>query len=218
MSKKINLPIYRFKGDIMRKLRLSPDQKLRITFEDEEGNGFEITDPQQIPTVEILEKRFPDSESIKVTAYFNDNPIKDEIIILNEDPPEREEYSKPDNNNQLKTEFGFIQQVLKQQEILSEMKFKNFIEITTLKIDGMKQQFEEMLSQKEKIYQEKLEIEREKVKIESGLESEGLLYKALSSAIDEISPHLGDIAVTLINKFSKDQALPINNLYERKSQ
>jgi hypothetical protein len=214
MSKKTNLPIYRFKGDIIRKLKLSPDQNLRITFEDETGNGFEITDPQQIPTIEILEKRFPESESIKITAYFNDFPIKDEEILLHDEREEREEVAQPQDGNHIKAEYSFIQQVMKQQEILSEMKFKNFVEITNLKIDGMKSQFEEMMSQKEKIYQEKLEIEREKVKIESGLESEGLLYKALSSAIEELSPHLGDLAMTFISKYqNKNQ-----DLYERKIQ
>lgn len=217
MAKKINLPIYRFKGDIMRKLKLSPDIKLRITFEDEEGNGFEITDPQQIPTVEILEKQFPESPTVKITAYFNDSPIKDEIIEINEEEEKQESKGIESNNSNVKAEYSFIQQIIKQQEILSEMKFKNFVEITNLKIDGMKQQFEEMLSQKDKIYQEKLEIEREKVKIESGLESEGLLYKALSNAIDELSPHLGDIAVTIINKFSKDPNKNNTDIYQRKS-
>ncbi len=213
MSKKTNLPIYRFKGDIMRKLKLSPDQNLRITFEDETGNGFEITDPQQIPTIEILEKRFPESESIKITAYFNDFPIKDEEILLHDEKEEKEEITQSHDGNHIKAEYSFIQQVMKQQEILSEMKFKNFVEITNLKIDGMKSQFEEMLSQKEKIYQEKLEIEREKVKIESGLESEGLLYKTLSSAIDQLSPHLGDLAMAFISKYDNNKE---KDLYERK--
>jgi hypothetical protein len=206
MPKKTNLPIYRFKGDIIRKLRQSPDQKLRITFQDEQENGFEIDDIQQIPTVEILEKRFPDSEEIQITAYFNDVPIKDETIFLHEDTRHEENLSPQENNKTVDSQYGFISQLMKQQEILSELKMKSFIEITNLKLDGMKAQFEEMLKSKESIYMERLEIEREKVKLESGIESEGLLFKALSNAIDQVSPHLGDIAITLLEKFSENKS------------
>lgn len=207
-----NLPIYRFKGDIIRKLRLSPDQKLRITFRDQDGNGFEIDDPQQIPTLEILQKRFPDAQEIEVIAYFNDVPIKDETIELNPEEPEREKVSE--EKSQLSGEFAFIQQVMKQQDILNELKFKNFVEITSVKIDGMKSQFEEMLKSKEQIYLERLELEREKVKLESGVESEGLLYKALSRVLDEVSPHIGDLALVAIEKFQnpKNQISGITRL------
>lgn len=203
MSKRENLPLYRFKGDIIRKLRLSPDQKLRITFKDSNENGFEIDDVQQIPTMGILEKRFPDCEEIEVTAYFNDIPIKSEIILLNDEIEEKENSIQPEKTN---SEYAFISQLMKQQEILSELKMKSFVEITNLKLDGMKAQFEEMLKSKESIYLEKLEIEREKVKLESGIESEGLLFKALSNAIDQVSPHLGDIALTMIEKFSSNKS------------
>lgn len=213
MPKKTNLPIYRFKGDIIRKLRQSPDQKLRITFKDEQENGFEIDDVQQIPTVEILEKRFPDSEEIQITAYFNDIPIKDETIFLHEDSSRGEENLSPQETRGENPTYSFISQLMKQQEILSELKMKSFVEITNLKLDGMKAQFEEMLKSKESIYMEKLEIEREKVKLESGIESEGLLFKALSNAIDQISPHLGDIALTMIEKFSSNKS---NLTYTRK--
>lgn len=206
MPKKTNLPIYRFKGDIIRKLRQSPDQKLRITFQDEQENGFEIDDIQQMPTVEILEKRFPDSQEIQITAYFNDVPIKDETIFLHEDIRHEESLSPQENNKSTDSQYGFISQLMKQQEILSELKMKSFIEITNLKLDGMKAQFEEMLKSKESIYIERLEIEREKVKLESGIESEGLLFKALSNAIDQVSPHLGDIAITLLEKFSENKS------------
>lgn len=207
MPKKTNLPIYRFKGDIIRKLRQSPDQKLRITFKDEQENGFEIDDIQQIPTVEILEKRFPDSEEIQITAYFNDVPIKDETIFLHEEFSRKEENETTlETGKSNSSEYAFISQLMKQQEILSELKMKSFIEITNLKLDGMKAQFEEMLKSKESIYMEKLEIEREKVKLESGIESEGLLFKALSNAIDQVSPHLGDIALTMIEKFSSNKS------------
>jgi hypothetical protein len=205
MAKKINMPIYRFKGDILRKLRLSPDQKLRITFQDLDGNGFEIDDVQQIPTVEILEKRFPDSESIRVTAYFNEVPIKDEEIFLNESEHEQEEPEKKESETD--KVYGLVQSVIKQQEILSELKFKNFVEITNMKLDGMKSQFESMLASKEAIFQERLELEKEKIRLESGIESEGLLYKALSNAIDQISPHLGDIATTLLEKIPSKESL-----------
>jgi len=206
MAKKINMPIYRFKGDILRKLRLSPDQKLRITFQDIDGNGFEIDDVQQIPTVEILEKRFPDTDSIRVTAYFNDVPIKDEEIFLNESESVSEEPEKKESDGADKV-YGLVQSVIKQQEILSELKFKNFVEITNMKLDGMKSQFESMLASKEAIFQERLELEKEKIRLESGIESEGLLYKALSNAIDQISPHLGDIATTLLEKIPSKESL-----------
>lgn len=202
-----NLPIYRFKGDIIRKLRLSPDQKLRITFKDPEGNGFEIDDPQQIPTLEILQKRFPGVDEIEVIAYFNDIPIKDETIELNPEEPERKKI--PEEKNQLSGEFAFIQQVMKQQDLLNELKFKNFVEITSVKIDGMKAQFEEMLKSKEQIYLERLELEREKVRLESGIESEGLLYKTLSKVLDEISPHIGDLAMAALEKIqTKKNEIP----------
>lgn len=211
MPKKTNLPIYRFKGDIIRKLRQSPDQVLRITFKDEQENGFEIDDVQQIPTVEILEKRFPDSEEIQITAYFNDVPIKDETILLHEESKNQDLDSQ--ETQKANPEYGFITQLMKQQEILSELKMKSFVEITNLKLEGMKAQFEEMLKAKESIYMERLDIEREKVKLESGIESEGLLFKALSNAIDQVSPHLGDIAITLLEKFSENK----NNLtYSKK--
>lgn len=203
MSRRENLPLYRFKGDIIRKLRLSPDQKLRISFKDSNENGFEIDDIQQIPTMQILEKRFPDVEEIEVIAYFNDVPIKSETIFLHEDAKEEENLTPPEKGN---PEYSFISQLMRQQEILSELKMKSFIEITNLKLDGMKAQFEEMLKSKESIYMEKLEIEREKVKLESGIESEGLLFKALSNAIDQVSPHLGDIALTMIEKFSSNKS------------
>jgi len=214
MSKKTNFPIYRFKGDIIRKLRLSPNQKLRILFEDLEGNQFEIDDPQQIPTIEILQKRFPDAESIKITAFFNDVPIKDEEIFFNDPADESDQKEDTQNQNSQNSQFMFIQQAMRQQDILNEMKFKNFVEITQIKIDGMKSQFEEMLSQKEKIYQEKLEIERERVKLEAGIESEGLLYKAVSNILDELSPHIGDIATTLITKYANSKQP--TQIYEKK--
>ena len=204
-----NLPIYRFKGDIIRKLRLSPDQNLKITFMDTDGNGFQIDDPQQIPTIEVLQKRFPDSEFITVTAYFNDIEIKSEEIPLEEESPEPE--PKQEKSSGIDGNLtGFVQQIIRQQEILSELKFKNFVEITNLKLDGMKSQFEEMLKSKESIYQEKLELEKEKAKLELGIESEGLLYKALSGAIDQITPHLGDLAVLAIEKFQTPKPTIIN--------
>lgn len=205
MAKKINLPIYRFKGDIMRKLTKSPDINLRISFQDSEGNGFEITDPQQIPTVEILENRFPESDSVKLTAYFNDIPVKDEIIYFGQEPDE----STPEKQDKsiLSGESAFIREILRQQDILNEMKFKNFVEITEIKINGMKAQFEEMLKSKEDIYREKLELEREKVKLETGIESEGLLYKAISKTLDELSPHIGDLAAVAIEKLSTPKTL-----------
>jgi hypothetical protein len=206
MPRRENLPLYRFKGDILRKLRLSPEQTLRITFKDSEENGFEIDDIQQIPTMQILEKRFPDSEEITVTAFFNNVPIKEETIFLHEEISKREENESSMETGKSNSEYTFISQLMKQQEILSELKMKSFIEITNLKLDGMKAQFEEMLKSKESIYMERLEIEREKVKLESGIESEGLLFKALSNAIDQVSPHLGDIALTMIEKFSSNKS------------
>jgi hypothetical protein len=194
-----NLPIYRFKGDIIRKLRLSPDQNLRITFSDQDGKGFEIDDPQQIPTIEVLQKRFPESESITVTAYFNGIEVKEEEIPLIDEEPEPE--PKRDTPSPLDSQLGsFVQQIIRQQEILSELKFKNFVEITNLKIDGMKSQFEEMLKSKESIYLEKLELEKEKARLELGIESEGLLYQTLSNTIEQITPHLGDLVMLAIDK------------------
>jgi len=194
-----NLPIYRFKGDIIRKLRLSPNQNLKIVFSDQDGKGFEIDDPQQIPTIEVLQKRFPESESITVTAYFNGIEVKEEEIPLVDEEPEPE--PKRDTPNPLDSQLGsFVQQIIRQQEILSELKFKNFVEITNLKIDGMKSQFEEMLKSKESIYLEKLELEKEKARLELGIESEGLLYQTLSNTIEQITPHLGDLVMLAIDK------------------
>ena len=204
-----NLPIYRFKGDIIRKLRLSPDQNLRITFSDQDGKGFEIDDPQQIPTIEVLQKRFPESESITVTAYFNGIEVKEEEIPLIDEEPEPE--PKRDTPSPLDSQLGsFVQQIIRQQEILSELKFKNFVEITNLKIDGMKSQFEEMLKSKESIYLEKLELEKEKARLELGIESEGLLYQTLSITIEQITPLLVDLVLLAIDKLGVTKPNVIN--------
>jgi len=94
--------------------------------------------------------------------------------------------------------IGFIQQLMQQQELLSELKFKSHAEITEIKLNGMKTQFEEMLKQKDLIYQEKLEIEKDRVKLESGIESESVLMETFRNILEELTPFIGQIAQTYV--------------------
>ena len=102
---------------------------------------------------------------------------------------------------------------MEQQNLLNELKFKSFQEITEIKLNGMKAQFEEMLTQKEKIYLEKLEIEREKVKLESGIETESLLMETFRNLLDELTPHIGNIAQAyLSNKTAPQQIKTVKRI------
>ena len=205
----LNLSLYRLKADCYRRLKMSPEGNVKIIFKGEEGNDIILTDPQEIPSGDILLGQFPESSYVIGTIYFNDQPIKSVKFILEEDDEPEETHEKnhiqpPSNNSQ----FEFTRQLMEQQNLLNELKFKSFQEITEIKLNGMKAQFEEMLTQKEKIYLEKLEIEREKVKLESGLETESLLMETFRNLLDEITPHIGSIAQTyLSNKTTPNKTI-----------
>ena len=193
----LNLSLYRLKADCYRRLKMSPEGTVKIIFKGEDGNDVILTDPQEIPSGDILLGMFPESAYVIGTIYFNEQPIKSVKFLLEEDEEEEEKPIEKNNNNQptqFSNQFEFTRQLMEQQNLLNELKFKSFQEITEIKLNGMKVQFEEMLSQKEKIYLEKLEIEREKVKLESGLETESLLMETFRNLLDELTPHIGNIA------------------------
>lgn len=204
----LNLALYRLKADCYRRLKMSPDGIIKIIFKGEEGNEVILTDAQEIPSGDILLGQFPESSYVIGTIYFNDQPIKSVKFILEEEEEEEiseKNHIQPQSNN---NQFEFTRQLMEQQNLLNELKFKSFQEITEIKLNGMKTQFEEMLSQKEKIYLEKLEIEREKVKLESGLETESLLMETFRNLLEEITPHIGSIAQTyLSNKTTPNKTI-----------
>jgi hypothetical protein len=109
-------------------------------------------------------------------------------------------------------EFGFIRQLMAQQELLSELKFKSHAEITEIKLNGMKAQFEEMLKQKESIYMERLEIEREKVKLESGIETESVLMESFRNVLEQLTPFIGQIAEAYVSSKTTPQAPKIKRI------
>ena len=160
----LNLSLYRLKADCYRRIRMSPEGVVKIIFKNSSGKEIILNDPQEIPSGDILGGQFPEDQFVFGTIYFNEAPIKTVKFALEEEE-EEEEISQPEapqQNNMV--EFGFIRQLMAQQELLSELKFKSHAEITEIKLNGMKVQFEDMIKQKESIYMERLEIEREKVK------------------------------------------------------
>lgn len=208
----LNLALYRLKADCYRRLKMSPEGNVKIIFKGEEGNEINLTDPQEIPSGDILLGMFPESSYVIGTIYFNDQPIKSVKFILEDEEEPEEPEEKPvlaPANNQ----FEFTRQLMEQQNLLNELKFKSFQEITEIKLNGMKAQFEEMLTQKEKIYLEKLEIEREKVKLESGIETESLLMETFRNLLDELTPHIGNIAQAyLSNKTAPQQIKTVKRI------
>lgn len=208
----LNLALYRLKADCYRRLKMSPEGIIKIIFKDDSDNEIILNDAQEIPTGDILQGQFPESSYVFGTIYFNDAPIKTVKFYLDEEEEKEEPEEKPalaPANNQ----FEFTRQLMEQQNLLNELKFKSFQEITEIKLNGMKAQFEEMLTQKEKIYLEKLEIEREKVKLESGIETESLLMETFRNLLDELTPHIGNIAQAyLSNKATPQQIKTVKRI------
>lgn len=204
----LNLSLYRLKADCYRRLKMSPEGIVKIIFKGEEGNDVILTDPQEIPSGDILLGMFPESSYVIGTIFFNDQPIKSVKFILEEEETEEEKPAINSNNSQptqFNNQFEFTRQLMEQQNLLNELKFKSFQEITEIKLNGMKAQFEEMMTQKEKIYLEKLEIEREKVKLESGIETESLLMETFRNLLDELTPHIGNIAQAYLSNQATGQ-------------
>ena len=195
----LNLSLYRLKADCYRRIRMSPEGTVKIIFKNSSGKEIILNDPQEIPSGDILGGQFPEDQFVFGTIYFNEAPIKTVKFALEEEEPEEEEPEtqaiNPQNNM---VEFGFIRQLMSQQELLSELKFKSHAEITEIKLNGMKAQFEEMLKQKESIYMERLDIEREKVKLESGLETESVLMESFRNVLEQLTPLISQIAETYI--------------------
>ena len=131
--------------------------------------------------------------------------------MLNEDEDIEEDEEKPTQNLPQTTgiNLDFIKQMMQQQELLSEMKFKSHAEITEIKLNGMKAQFEEMLKAKEQIYLEKLDIEREKVKLESGIETESVLMESFKNVLEELTPHIGKIIEVYLAKSLSSPTKPV---------
>lgn len=209
----LNLSLYRLKADCYRRIRMSPEGTVKIIFKNSSGKEIILNDPQEIPSGDILGGQFPEDQFVFGTIYFNEAPIKTVKFALEEEEPEEEEPEtqaiNPQNNM---VEFGFIRQLMSQQELLSELKFKSHAEITEIKLNGMKVQFEEMLKQKESIYMERLDIEREKVKLESGLETESVLMESFRNVLDQLTPLISQIAETYIANKTIPQAPKIKRI------
>jgi len=195
----LNLSLYRLKADCYRRIRMSPEGTVKIIFKNSSGKEIILNDPQEIPSGDILGGQFPEDQFVFGTIYFNEAPIKTVKFALEEEEEEEEptQSELPQQQNNL-VEFGFIRQLMSQQELLSELKFKSHAEITEIKLNGMKAQFEDMLKQKESIYMERLEIEKEKVKLESGLETESLLMESFRNILEQLSPLIGQVAEAYI--------------------
>ena len=196
----LNLSLYRLKADCYRRLKASPEGNVKIIFKNSSGKEIILNDPQEIPSGDILGGQFPEDSFVFGTIYFNDAPIKTVKFLLEDEEEEQEEEQEeqPKKENNM-IDFNFIRQLMAQQEMLSELKFKSHAEITEIKLNGMKQQFEEMIKQKDQIYHEKLEIEKERFKLESGLESESVLMEAFKNILEEITPFIGQVAQAYIS-------------------
>jgi hypothetical protein len=209
----LNLSLYRLKADCYRRIRMSPEGVVKIIFKNSSGKEIILNDPQEIPSGDILGGQFPEDQFVFGTIYFNEAPIKTVKFALEEEEPEEEEPEtqaiNPQNNM---VEFGFIRQLMSQQELLSELKFKSHAEITEIKLNGMKVQFEEMLKQKESIYMERLDIEREKVKLESGLETESVLMESFRNVLEQLTPLISQIAEAYIANKTIPQAPKIKRI------
>jgi hypothetical protein len=192
---------------------MSPEGVVKIIFKNSSGKEIILNDPQEIPSGDILGGQFPEDQFVFGTIYFNEAPIKTVKFALEEEEPEEEEPEtqaiNPQNNM---VEFGFIRQLMSQQELLSELKFKSHAEITEIKLNGMKVQFEEMLKQKESIYMERLDIEREKVKLESGLETESVLMESFRNVLEQLTPLISQIAEAYIANKTIPQAPKIKRI------
>jgi len=209
----LNLSLYRLKADCYRRLKMSPEGIIKVIFKNSSGKEIILNDPQEIPTGDILGGQFPEDEFVYGTIYFNDAPIKTVKFALEEEEEEEEPTPQeaPQQQNNM-VEFGFIRQLMAQQELLSELKFKSHAEITEIKLNGMKAQFEEMLKQKESIYMERLEIEREKVKLESGIETESVLMESFRNVLEQLTPFIGQIAEAYVSSKTTPQAPKIKRI------
>jgi len=209
----LNLSLYRLKADCYRRIRMSPEGVVKIIFKNSSGKEIILNDPQEIPSGDILGGQFPEDQFVYGTIYFNDAPIKTVKFAL-EQEEEEEELTQPETPQQQNNlvEFGFIRQLMSQQELLSELKFKSHAEITEIKLNGMKSQFEDMLKQKESIYLERLEIEREKVKLESGLETESVLMESFRNVLDQLTPLISQIAEAYISNKTIPQAPKVKRI------
>lgn len=200
----LNLALYRLKADCYRRLKMSPEGIIKVIFKNPAGKEIILNDPQQIPTGDILQGQFIEDSFVFGTIYFNEAPIKTvKFFLEDEEIEQEEERPEPPKQESNMVSIGFIQQLMQQQELLSELKFKSHAEITEIKLNGMKTQFEEMLKQKDAIYQEKLEIERERVKLESGIETESVLMETFKNILEELTPFVGQIAQAYVTNKSQ---------------
>lgn len=208
----LNLSLYRLKADCYRRLKMSPEGIIKISFKNSSGKEIILNDPQEIPTGDILGGQFPEDEFVYGTIYFNEAPIKTVKFALEEEEEEEPTLQEAPQQQNNMVEFGFIRQLMAQQELLSELKFKSHAEITEIKLNGMKAQFEEMLKQKESIYMERLEIEREKVKLESGIETESVLMESFRNVLEQLTPFIGQIAEAYVSSKTMPQAPKIKRI------
>lgn len=208
----LNLSLYRLKADCYRRLKMSPEGIIKVIFKNSSGKEIILNDPQEIPTGDILGGQFPEDEFVYGTIYFNEAPIKTVKFALEEEEEEEPTPQEAPQQQNNMVEFGFIRQLMAQQELLSELKFKSHAEITEIKLNGMKAQFEEMLKQKESIYMERLEIEREKVKLESGIETESVLMESFRNVLEQLTPFIGQIAETYVSSKTMPQAPKIKRI------
>jgi hypothetical protein len=213
MSDPLSQRLYNLKHDCYRRLRQSPEGKISVVFTDNEKE-LKIDDPQELPNGDILRDFFENSSKVQGILYFNEKPVKRILYLLGQEEEEEEEIQPQKEHPEtsalekvMENQQKFFTQFMQQQEFLSEMKLKSHQEITQLKLDGMKQQFEQMLEAKESIFQERMELAKKEMELDSGLEAESLLSETIRDVVESVKPLLSDFLKIYIDKNTRQ---PIN--------
>ena len=202
MSDPLSQRLYNLKHDCYRRLKQSPEGKISVIFTDDEKE-LKIDDPQELPNGDILRDFFNDSSKVTGILYFNEKPVKRILYLLTQQEEEEEEI-QPEKEH---LETSGLEKVMENQTFLSEMKLKSHQEIMTLKLDSMKQQFEQMLEAKESIFNERMELAKKEFELDSGIESESLMSETIRDVVESIKPLLSDFLKIYIDKNTRQ---PIN--------
>jgi hypothetical protein len=213
MSDPLSQRLYNLKHDCYRRLKQSPEGKISVIFTDE-IKELKIDDPQELPNGDILRDFFNDSSKVTGILYFNEKPVKRILYLLTQQEEEEEEIQPEKEHLEtsglekvMENQQRFFTQFMEQQTFLSEMKLKSHQEIMTLKLDSMKQQFEQMLEAKESIFNERMELAKKEFELDSGIESESLMSETIRDVVESIKPLLSDFLKIYIDKNTRQ---PIN--------
>lgn len=208
--------LYNLKSEIKRKINTGSIESGKILISN--GKKTEEFEGETLPRTDILEEIFGESGSLQYTLFLNGQKTRKGLIPLQDEEFEETEEIIPQQNNDnqdlskiIKSQNAFLQQILTQQELLTQQKIDSMVHVNNIKIAALEENFKKSIESREEIFMMRLELEKEKAKLEYSNGNESILAETVQKVSDEIIPLLGDLAKIWIESRS-NQSAKIKNM------